>query len=182
VPAERCRVGVMLNGLQQYYQRDREEKRNGKWASIPYFIDDIKQAAVMSEAVATTFVKNLQTLGVKNPLWIEDCKDGRRIEVASEAPQSGEDNRTAMIASLDDINEYVVYPIARPEGRKYFLKINVPGLPNPYIAYGDDPLATLSKAADMDYLRFAQKYERPQQAAPAVQNTSGWRNRIGAIR
>jgi hypothetical protein len=177
---ERCRVGVMLNGLQQYYQRDREEKRNGKWASIPYFVVDLKQASAMSEAVATAFVKKLQALGVKN-LWIEDCKDGRRIEVAGETPQSGEDNRTAMIASLDDINEYVVYPIARPEGRKYFLKIIVPGLPNPYVAYGDDPLATLSKAAALDYLRFAEKYERPQQAPP-VHNSNGARRRPGDLR
>ena len=104
--------------------------------------------------------------------------------VASEAqPQSGEDNRTAMIASLDDVNDYVVYPICRPSGRCWFLKIMVPGLPDPYIAYGDDPLAALSKAADMGYVKFAERYEKPQpQLAAPVQNSNGWRVRPGSLR
>jgi hypothetical protein len=172
----------MLNGLQQYYQRDREEKRNGKWVAIPYFVVDTKQAVAMSEAVAKSFVTKLRGLGVRN-LWIEDCRDGRRIEVAQELHQSGEDNRTAMIASLDGINEYVVRPICRPEGRKYFLKIIVPGLPDPYVAYGDDALATLTRAEEMGYLKFAERYVRPQpQQATPVQNTSGWRRRPGDMR
>ena len=40
--AERCRVGVMFNGVPQYYQRDREEKRGTKFVAIPFFVVNTK--------------------------------------------------------------------------------------------------------------------------------------------
>jgi hypothetical protein len=114
VPAKRCRVCVTLYGAAQYYQRDREEKRNGKWTAVPFFVVDPKQSAAMSEAVARAFVAKLQGLGVKN-LWIEDCRDGRRMEVAREAqPQFVEDTRVISRATLDDEHS--------PDARWYIVK------------------------------------------------------------
>jgi hypothetical protein len=81
--AERCRVGVMLNGVPQYYQRDREEQRNGKFVAIPFFVVDTNQAATMTESAAKAFVTRLRALRV-DP-WIEDCVDGRHIEFTSES-------------------------------------------------------------------------------------------------
>jgi hypothetical protein len=172
----------MLNGVPQYYQRDREEKHNGKFVAIPFFVVNTSEAATMPEIAAKSFVSRLRSLGVHNS-WIEDCKDGRRIDVAHESQQSGEDNREAVAASLDDVNFYVVKPICRPDGRKWFLKIIVPGLPDPYVTYGDEPLATIKRAEDLGYLRFAERYERPQpQQAPATRNSSAVRRRPGDLR
>jgi hypothetical protein len=187
MPAERCRVGVIFSGVPQFYVRDTEQKRDGRWVALPLFDPNLAQALVMSEATAKAFVTKLQSLGVQNT-WIEDCKDGRRIESTSESTsQSGEDSRTAMVATLDDENStaarwYVVKPICRPDGRKWFLKIIVPGLPDPYVTYADDPLATLQRAEDLGYLRFAEQYVRPQpQQAPATPRV-GYRLRPGDVR
>ena len=181
MPADRCRVCVTLNGSPQYYQRDTEQKREGRWVAIPYFVLDPKQAAPMSEAMAKAFVAKLQDLGVKN-LWIEDSRDGRRIEVACESqPQSGEDNRTVMVASLDDCNDYVVRPICRPDGRKWFIRIDIPGIAQPQVIYADDPLAVLQRAADMNFLRYAEKYIQPQPQQTPVTNSNGVRRRPGDL-
>jgi hypothetical protein len=187
MPADRCRVGALFSGVPHYYQRDQEQKREGRWVAVPFFIDDPKLAAPMSEAMARHFITKLQGLGMKN-LWIEDCRDGRRIEVESPAqPQSGVDNRTTATATLDDANSpdaawYIVRPTHTPNGAKWFLRIDVPGFAEPQVIYEDEPLAVLRRAVDMNILRFAVKYEQPQpQPAAPVQNTSGWRRRPGDI-
>lgn len=192
MPAERCRVGVMLNGTTQYYQRDTEQKRDGKWVALPLFDPDLRKAAVMTEAVAKVFVSRLVTAGVKG-LWVEDCKDGRRIDVAAESqPQSGEDNRRPVRATLDDDDMitssqarwYIVSPINRPDGAgQWFIRCTPPGFPNAQIIYGKDPISCLQRAADIDLLRFAElapSQEQPQQAQ--VQNSSGYRRRPGDTR
>jgi hypothetical protein len=100
-----------------------------------------------------------------------------------ETPQSGEDNRTAMIASLDDINDYVVRPICRPDGREWFIRIDVPGIAQPQVIYADDEVGVLQRAEDMGFLKYAVKYERPQPQQVALQNSnSGWRRRTGDLR
>jgi hypothetical protein len=186
MPAERCYVGVVLNGCEQFYQREMERKgRDGKWEAVPFFVLNRSEAITMTEAVATTFVLRLRSLGA-HP-WVEDARDGRRIEVASESIQPGEDNRTAVCATLDDENLsdarwYVVKPICRPEGRKWFLRIDIPGIPEPQIIYAEDPLAVLRRAEDMGFLKYAQKYERPQPQQAALKNKNGWRRRPGDIR
>src|SRR5258708_37914754 len=119
VGAERCRVGVMLNGVPEFYQRDTEQKRGDKWVAVPFFVIDTSQAATMTEAAAKAFVTRLRAL--RADPWIEDCIAGRRIEVANESQQSGEDNRTAVAATLDDEHSpearwYVVKPANTPNG------------------------------------------------------------------
>jgi hypothetical protein len=168
--AERCRVCVHLNGATQYYQRDAEQKRNGKWTAVPFFVLNPREAVTMPEAQAIAFVSKLRSLGVAP--WIEDAKDGRRIDVPSERRQLGEDNRTPVAATLDDVNWYVVKPICRPDGRKWFLRIDVPGIPEPQVIYADEPLGVLQRAQDMNFLNYAEIYLRPQpqqQTAP-IQN------------
>jgi hypothetical protein len=165
--AERTRVGVIFNGVPQYFQRDREEKRGGKFVAVPFFVIDTSQAATMSEIAAKSFVSRLRSLGVNNA-WIEDCIDGRRIEFTGESVQSGEDNRTAVVATLDDENSpqalwYVVKPANTPNGAKWFLKIDLPGIET-QVVYADDALGVLQRAADLDYLKYAVTYDhkRPQ--------------------
>jgi hypothetical protein len=179
---ERCRVGVIYSGVPQYYVRETEQKRDGRWVAIPLFDPDVKKATAMSEAVATAFVKKLQGLGVKG-LWLEDCRDGRRIEVVSESqPQVVQDNRTAVRVTLDDddaiaLNHarwYVVSPINRPDGAgQWFIRCTPPGFANQQIIYGPNPVACLQRAADIDLLRFAElaPQEQPQQAP--VENSNG---------
>jgi hypothetical protein len=181
MPAERTYVVAVINGSDQFYQRDMERKGvNGKFEAVPFFVLNRSEATTMSEAAAKMFVARLRSLGVTNA-WIEDCKDGRRIDSASESSQSGEDTRTPVAATIDDVNWYVVKPICRPDGRKWFLKIVVPGLPDPYVTYGDDPLAALTRAEDLGYLRFAERYERPQPQQAPVRNSSVVRRRPGDL-
>jgi hypothetical protein len=185
MPAERTRVGVILNGIPQFYQRDREEKRNGKFVAIPFFVVDTSQAATMSEMGAKSFVSRLRSLGVNNA-WIEDCIDGRRIESASELTHSGEDTRTPVAATLDDENSpearwFVVKPANTPNGPKWFLRIDLPGVADPQIVYADDALGVLQRAEDMGFLQHAVKYERPQPQAPVPQNSRVVRRRPGDL-
>jgi hypothetical protein len=35
---ERCRICERLNGATQYYQRDREDRCEGKWVATPFFV------------------------------------------------------------------------------------------------------------------------------------------------
>ena len=181
---ERCRVGVVLNGADQFYQRDSERRgRDGKsWECVPYFVLDRSEAITMSEGEARMLLTKLRSLGATSA-WIEDAKDGRRIEVAGELTQSGgEDTRTPVAATLDDANWYVVKPANTPNGRLWYLYMTVPGLPERVTIYHNDPLGVLQRAQDMDYLKYAEQYQRPepQQAAPTQNN--GPRKRPGDIR
>jgi hypothetical protein len=165
--AERCRVGVILNGLKQFYVRETEQKREGQWIAIPLFDTDLKQATAMSEAVATAFVKKLQALGVKG-MWLEDCRDGRRIEMPSELQQSGVDHRTTVRATLDDENSlearwFIVKPVNRPNGGPmWLLKCVVPGIPDPQLIYERDPLSCLQRAQDLNFLQYGERAPAPQ--------------------
>lgn len=184
MPAERCRVGVVLNGADQFYQRDMERKgRDGKWECVPFFVLERREAITMSEAAARMMVNKLRSLGVTSA-WIEDAKDGRHIDVPSEAPQSpGEDNRQPVIATLDDVTWYIVRPTCTPNGRQWFISMFVPGFPERLTIYSNEPLAVLQRAQDMNYLQFCEVYQRPepQQEAAATFN-NGPRLRPGAIR
>jgi hypothetical protein len=166
--AERCRVGVILNGLKQFYVRETEQKREGRWVVIPLFDTDLKQATAMSEAVATAFVKKLQALGVSG-MWLEDCRDGRRIEVADESQQQFvEDTRVISRATLDDeyspdARWYLVKPVNRPNGGPmWLLKCVVPGIPDPQLIYEKDPLSCLQRAQDLNFLQFGERAPAPQ--------------------
>jgi hypothetical protein len=172
---DRCRVGLVLNGKNQYYQREQEQKRNDRWVAVPYFVPNSSDAAVMSEFAARALVAKLQALR-QNP-WIEDVKDGRRLDnVSSPAPQQTEDNRTPMRATLDDENSpdakwYLVRPICRPTGRVWFLKCAVPGRPTVDIIYHEDVLGCLQRAQDIGFLLHAERIEGPTPPKqPAVQN------------
>jgi hypothetical protein len=182
MPADRCYVGVVLSGGDQFYQREMERKgKDGRWESVPYFVNR-SEAITMSEAAAKMFVARLRSLKVTSA-FIEDARDGRRIEVESESTQSGEDNRTAVSASIDDVNDYVVKPANTPAGRKWFIRIDVPGFPEPQVVYADDPLGVLQRAEDVGFLKYAPLYVRPEPQAPATPNTrAGFRRRPGDVR
>jgi hypothetical protein len=177
----RVRVGLMINGTECFYQREEEirDAKNGKWTTRPYFVDSKRQAATMNEDVGLVLVQRLRSL--RQDPWLEDVSNLRRIDLGQQHVQeSGTDDRTAVRATLDETNWYVVRPTCRPEGRKWFLKIDVPGLPEPYVSYADDPIGVLERAQELNYLRFAERHELPQpQQAPVTQTTNGWRNRPG---
>ena len=153
MPADRCKVALEIDGCVQYYSRDAEMKdpRTGQWYAQHQFRID-QPHATMSETVARIFVQKLRSESNKVRPWIVDVSDGRRIDVEEPTQQSGEDNRTPKLASLDDVNFYVVKPICRPDGRKWFIKILVPGVSDPQVLYGDDPLAALQRAQDMNFM------------------------------
>jgi hypothetical protein len=191
MPAERCRVGVIYSGVPQFYVRDTEQKRDGRWIALPLFDPNTAQAAVMSEAAAKTFVTKLRSLGVQNA-WIEDCKDGRRIEFASnESPQSQHgDQRTDVRATLDDdqmiaSNEarwYTVSPINRPDGAgQWFIKCSPPGFPNAQIIYAKDPVSCLQRALDMNLLQYAKLAPSQEQPKPAASKPNNGRRRPGDL-
>ncbi|SRR6266550_1110291 len=180
MPATRVKVALEIDGRVQYYSRDAETKntRTGEWYAQHQFRIDPPHA-VMSEAVARVFIQKLRSESNKVRPWIVDVSDGRRIDVEEPTQQSGEDNRTPKLASLDDVNFYVVKPICRPDGRKWFIKIVVPGVPDPQVLYADDPLGVLQRAQDMNFLQFAEKYAAPEQPQQQVQAPPAARLRPG---
>ncbi len=180
MPADRVKVALEIDGCVQYYSRDAETKnmRTGEWYAQHQFRIDPPHA-VMSEAVARIFVQKLRSESKVVRPWILNLADGRRIDVEEPTQQSGEDNRTSKIATLNDIDWYIVKPICRPDGRKWFIKILVPGVSDPQVLYGDDPLAALQRAEDMGFLRFAEKYAAPPQQQQQVQATPAARLRPG---
>jgi hypothetical protein len=174
--AERCRVCVHVHGQTQFYQRDSEQKRDGKWTAVPTFVINPREAVTMSEAQAVGLVHKLRGLRA-NP-WIE-THDGRRIDVPRETLSSVEDTRQPLIASLNDVDWFVIKPICRPEGRKWFLSIPVPGFPTNVVIYADDPLGVLQKADSLSYLQFAEKYQRPEPQQQVAPTFNGPRRRPG---
>jgi hypothetical protein len=48
------------------------------------------------------------------------------------------------------VNDYVIKPANTPNGTKWFLRIDLPGVAEPQIA--DDPLGVLQRAEDMGVL------------------------------
>ena len=179
----RVRVGLLFDGVEQFYQREAEvrDNRTGKYVIKPFFIDK-RQAITMSEEYGLRLVERLR--GLKLNPFMEDVNGERRLDLPQQnVPNSGTDNRVDMLGTLDGINSYIVRPTNRPTGRCWFLKINVPGLPEPFVSYADDVLGVLQHAKDLDYLRFAERYEPPQpQAAPATQISRGPRIRPGSLR
>jgi hypothetical protein len=173
MPADRCYVGAVVNGSNQFYQRDTERKgKDGRWESVPYFVLNRSEALTMSEAAAKIFVARLRSLKV-NSAWIEDARDGRRIEVTSESTQSGKDTRAEVTASIDDVNDYLIKPANTPNGPKWFIHIVVPGITEPQVVYADDPLGVLQRAEDMGFLKYAPLYKRPEPQSPASTNSAG---------
>ena len=78
MPAERCFVGAVVNGSDQFYQRETERKgKHGRWEAVPYFVLKRSDATTMSEAAAKIFVARLRSMRV-NSAWIEDARDGTR--------------------------------------------------------------------------------------------------------
>src|ERR1700734_3095751 len=116
MPADRCYVGAVVNGSNQFYQRDTEVRDGTKYVAKPYFVLSRSEAITMREAAGKVFVTRLRSLGV-NSAWLEDARDGRRIEFATESvQQSGVDTRIPMKASLDDQNYFAVRPANTVDG------------------------------------------------------------------
>lgn len=188
MPADRIRVCVTLNGTTQYYQRDIEVRDDTKYIAKPYFVIDVKQAATMSEPAAKAFVSRLRAMRV-DP-WIEDSRDGRRIEFTSnesQQPQFG-DTRTEVRATLDEPSPeerwYKLIPVNRPDGgAMWLLKCLVPGVPDPQLIYEKDPLSCLRRAQDLNFLQYGERAPalEPQPAAP-VRTAPTWRRRTGDLR
>jgi hypothetical protein len=182
---KRVRVGHIINGTDQYYQREAEVREGNNFVVKPFFVADKRQAITMSEDLGIALVKKLRVLKA-NP-WLEDVSNERRIEVTSESTQSGKDTRLEVAATLDDENSpearwYKVKPANTPNGPKWFLRIDLPGVADPQIIYADDALGVLQRAEDMGFLQHAVKYERPLPQTPAPQNSRvGFRRRPGSI-
>lgn len=70
--SERCFVGVVLNGINNYYQRESERRsKAGNWEAVPFVVPNRSEAITMSEGTAMILVARLRSFGVVNP-WIED--------------------------------------------------------------------------------------------------------------
>jgi hypothetical protein len=172
MPAERCYVGVILNGSEQFYQRDTERKsKDGRWEAVPFFVLNRSEAITMSEPAAKTFVARLLSLKVHSA-FIEDARDGRRIEVTSESSQSGKDTRVPMRASLDDQNFFAVRPANTVEGPRWFVRCTVPGRPEPDTIYSDTILGALQRAQDLKFLQHGERAPAPE-PEPVVKNSAG---------
>jgi hypothetical protein len=189
MPAERVYVGAVVNGSDMYYQRETEVRDGTKYVAKPYFVPNRSEAVVMSQAAAEMFVTRLRSLKVSTA-WIEDAKDGRRIEFTSNdspQPQFG-DTRKEVRATLDEPSPeerwYKVIPVNRPDGGPmWLLKCLVPGVPDPQLMYGKDPVSCLQRALDLTFLQFGERAPAPEPEEPATPNSTGtFRRRPGSIR
>jgi hypothetical protein len=184
MPAERVYVGAVINGQEQFYQRDSERKgKDGQWESVPYFVLNRSEAITMSEAAAKIFVARLRSLKVHSA-FIEDARDGKRIEMAHEPQlQSAVDTRVPMRASLDDQNFFAVRPANTTEGPKWFVRCTVPGRPEPDVIYSDTILGALERAQDLGFLTYGESAPAPEpQPAAPVRTAPTWRRRTGDLR
>lgn len=170
--AERVRVCLMFGDVRQFYIRETEVNKGGQWVAQPFIDVHINQAATMSEDVGRGMVNRFRSLGVKDA-WLEDARDGRRIDVQPEvAPNSGEDTRKPVAATLNDIDWFIVRPANTPQGAKYFAKARVPGRADYEVIYSDSPLEVLERAKDLGWLDFCERI-----AAPAAANPQQTENR-----
>jgi hypothetical protein len=181
--ADRCRVCVHAHGTTQYYQRDSEERRDGRWVAVPQFRINRSEGVIMAEAQAVILVGRLR--GLRADPWIETA-DGRRIDVPREGQSFTEDTRQPMIATLDDEaanpSWYLIRPANTPGGKKWFLKVRVPGLADEQTIYENDPIAVLQRVQALNWLQFVPRYERPvEQPAAPQQNSRGFRRRPGDL-
>jgi hypothetical protein len=182
MPAERCYVGAVVNGSNQFYQRDTEVRDGTKYVAKPYFVLSRSEATTMSEAAGKVFVTRLRSLGV-NSAWLEDARDGRRIEFASESvQQSGVDTRIPMKASLDDQNYFAVRPANTVEGPRWFVRCTVPGRPEPDVIYSETILGALQRAEDVGFLAYGERAPAPEPQPTAPRNSSVVRRRPGDLR
>jgi hypothetical protein len=184
MPAERTYVGAVVNGQPQFYQRETERKsKDGRWESVPYFVLNRSEATTMSEAAGKIFVTRLRSLGV-NSAWLEDARDGRRIDLAYEPQQSSsEDTRVPMKASLDDQNFFAVRPANTVEGPRWFVRCTVPGRPEPDVIYSETILGALQRAQDLGFLQYGESAAAPEpQPAAPVRTAPTWRRRTGDLR
>lgn len=189
MPAERCRVGIIYSGVPQFYVRETEQKRGERWVAVPLFDPNVAQAAVFSEIAARDFVARLRSLGV-NP-WVEDCKDGRRIELTQESQQAQQfgDSRTPVRATLDDeyspeARWYKLIPVNRPDGgAMWLLKCLVPGVPDIQLIYEKEPLSCLQRAMDLNFLQYGERAPAPEpQPVAQIRTAPTARRRIGDLR
>jgi hypothetical protein len=174
-------VGVIYSGVPQFYVRETEQKRGEQWVAVPLFDPNVPQAAVFSEAAAKAFVTRLRSMRVD--AWVEDARDGRRIEVTHESQQFSEDNRVPMRASLDDINFFAVYPANTMEGKRWFLRCAVPGRPTQDTIYSETILGALQRAQDLNFLQHGERAPAPEpQPASPIRSAPTWRRRTGDLR
>ena len=179
----RVYVAVALNGNTQYWQRDREMKdANGAWFAQPYFVIDRKLGTQMDDVPAKALVNRLRAEFHESP-WLESVEPRERIDVPREGSTSEPEKRSPVIATLDDVNWFIVRPAETPNGPKWYVHVKnprVPGEPTP--VFGDSPLETLEKAKGLGFLDFIEKYVPPAPAAPAQPPTNQPRLRPGAYR
>lgn len=161
-------VAVNLNGSVQYYQRDREERdKDGKFFAQPYFVIDRLHATQMDDVPAKILVTRLRAEFRESP-WLEGVENRERIDVPRDGNTSEPEKRSPVIATLNDIDWYIVKPANTPQGPKWFVHVKnprVPGEPTP--VFGDSALETLEKAKGLGLLDFVEKYIPPAPVAPA---------------
>lgn len=177
----RCYVALNLNGSTQYFQRDREERdKDGKWFRQPYFVVDRKLATQMDALPAKVLVNRLRTEFRESP-WLEGVENRERIDVPRESSPSEPEKRKPVIATLNDIDWYIVKPADTPQGAKWFVHVKNPRVPGEAVPlYANSPLEVLERAEGLGYLGFLEKYIPPAPAAPAQPPTNQPRLRPGS--
>lgn len=175
------RVGLQFQGAPHWYQRESEVKRDGRWVSIPYVVNDKTKAITMSESAALILVQRLRDLGEKSA-WIE-ALDGHIIDVPQPTAPVTEDTRVPVMASLAQETGawYVVRPANRPAGPCYFVKVFLPNR-QPEIIYAESPIACLEKADRYGWLSHCEPAPAPEVKQEVVEVPRHQRRPISMLR
>jgi hypothetical protein len=179
-------VCIIWGGVPQFYQRDVENKVNGRWTAVPTFVISPADATPMLEQSALAMVKRLRLL--RADPWLQDLA-GNRIDVPSDSPQSfTEDTRGPVRATLDDdaavangtAQWFTVKPANTVNGPRWYVKAVVPGRPEPDVIYSESPLGALQRAADIGFLQFCERDTAPApKPQPVAAISNGPRTRPG---
>ena len=178
----RVYVAVNLNGSVQYYQRDREERsRDGQWFSQPFFVTERLHATQMDEAAAKSLVNRLRNDFRESP-WLESVQDRARIDVPREGYPQEPEQRKPVIATLDDVNWYIVKPANTPNGPRWFVSVMPPGrvVGDPDPIYADTPLSVLERIHNLGWTHLLERYVPPAAPAPVQPQTNLPRLRPGS--
>jgi hypothetical protein len=183
--SERVRIATLVQGEPQFYVRESEVNRAGKWIALPNFDPDPRRALIMKESIARILEQRL--LGLRLSVWLEDLNwNARRLDPPqiNTSPSSEFPRESSCRVCLDDpvtpqSKWYAVYPANTPNGPKWFIRANPPGL-NPYTIYDDTPVLVVERAAAMRMLEWAERAPSPEETKPqAPKSTPSPRVRPG---
>lgn len=173
-------VGVNLNGVPQYYQRDSEQMVKGRWCAVPLFTPELSRAVAMPESTALVLVKRLRSL--REDPWIQTVEGQQVKPPEDDQPQYIEEMREPVRVTLDDdvaianstARWFIARPARTPQGPKWFVHYDLPGRPRGQdTIFSDSAIEALERAKMLHVIDFVEPAPAPVVAPQPVRKSAG---------